>query len=331
MEDKSISRELEPSELRIIRTLLRITDKIPILEKFRRSVEGKDKVPINREDSSNIRLSKFRKTPGKMSRLETFHMFPKLPRELRGMIWRYAAWAQDRFVETYRLRRIKSAPCPVLFLTCKEAKFWTTDLYKRVKNGDLIYGRIMPAFRIARGPVISFENDIMMIGDWHLWNSSSTPFPKEVAILQAEGKSLRPIHKRIKARSKRGFHRVAVQRPHHVHPELIFYKNARKHLTTFQMYGGHNNWGWTWANDIEEVWAIDEVHNYIDASFKAHVARVSPTVPGDDCSCSLCERADAATAKWIPIPYHKPSACDIEEHERIFETIGAFDNWVASM
>ncbi|KAI1650394.1 uncharacterized protein F4817DRAFT_312762 [Daldinia loculata] len=376
--------ELDLSDLQLIKDLRWKIDRIPILEKFRRTLVGDGNISTNREeylrmklhqeypklyatvlknisaegrklaspekikeiaeiflqiaggfhkkwfftlktDSFNVRLTKFRKTPTTVPHLETFHMFQKLPRELRAMIWGFAVWAQNRFVGTYRLRKIKSAPCPVLFLTCKESKFWATKLYKRVKNGDLLYGRIMPASREARGPVISFENDIVMTGDWRLWNSYYGYYSKEVVKLQSAGQALRPIHKRIEALCRRAFHRVVLQRPHYVHPELIFYKNARKHVTTFPKYGGRNDWGWAWTDNIEEVWTIDGVHNYIDNSVKKHLARVFPPVPGDDCFCSLCERADIALGRELP--YQKPDPQDIKEHERIFDMVDARSNW----
>ncbi|KAI1658305.1 hypothetical protein F4813DRAFT_395695 [Daldinia decipiens] len=381
-EDDGISRELDLTEVGIIRKLRWHIDRIPILEKFRRSVDMAA-MPTNREeylrtklhqaypklhatvlknisaegqklvspekikeiaeiflqiaggfhkkwfwtydDRFNIRLTKFRNTPPTVSYPETFHLFPKLPSELRHMIWGFAVWTQDRFVDTYRLRRIKSAPCPALFLTCKEAKLHATKMYKRVRNGDLLYGKIMPASRKVRGPLISFENDIVMIGDWELWNSLGKPYPKEIVKLQAMGLPLRPIHKRIEKLSTWGFHRVLLERPHYVHPELLFYKNSRRHLTNFTKYGVRCDWGWTWTDNMEEVWTVDGVHNYIDDSVRKYIARVFPPVPGDDCICSLCERADLANGE--PLLYQKPDPSDFEEHERIFETIDAGYYW----
>ncbi|KAI0111675.1 hypothetical protein F4814DRAFT_450349 [Daldinia grandis] len=280
-------------------------------------------------ESLNVRLTKFRNKPTAPSYPGEFHKFQQLPPELRTMIWNFAVWAQDRFVDTYRLRRIKSAPCPVLFLTCKEAKFWAIRQYKRVKNGDLLYGKIVPASRKATGPVISFEHDIVMMGDWRLWNaprnSPRRAYPREVAELQSRGLPLRHIHKRIEVLSARGFHRVALSRPHQVHPELIFYKDSRRRFTNFPKYGGANDWGWGWTHCLEEVWTIDRVQNYIDQTITKHVARVFPPVPGDDCSCTLCERADMMIGEELS--YKKPEPQDLKEHERIFKVVDPQYYW----
>ncbi|KAI0852851.1 hypothetical protein F5Y00DRAFT_272484 [Daldinia vernicosa] len=298
-----------------------------ILEHYLQIVGGfhKDYFMSLRTPIFSARLVKFRNAPPTTSYPKTFHMFMKLPPELRGMIWEFAVWTQNRFVDTYRLRKIMSAPCPALFLTCKESRSWTTKLYKRVRNGDLLYGKIMPAARAARGPVISFECDIMKMGDWRHWNSPKHNYPKEVAELRSKELPLRPIHQRIEALSRWGFHRVVLERPHEVHPELIFYKNSRKHLTNYPQFGGYTGWSWDWTHSIEEVWTIDGIYNYLDHKIRRQVARVFPPVPGDDCICSLCERAD--TAVIVKLPYKKPHPLDFAEHERIFETIIPSSYW----
>ncbi|OTB15949.1 hypothetical protein K445DRAFT_300754 [Daldinia sp. EC12] len=281
------------------------------------------------DSSHHTLVNTFRKDPVK-SHLKTFHKFPQLPPEIRVMIWNLAVRAQDRRVTTYRLRRVLRAPCPTLFLVCKESKFWAMKKYKKVRNGDLLYGKILPAYFEARGPIISFDDDIVGIGDWFAWNPNrgSRCYTSEILGRQAGGLGLRKIHQRIKALSKVGFRRVIVGDKYtSLYPEMLFYKNSRKVHTTYRNFGGiRDDWSWNWTDKLEEVWKLERIYNMVDHTSKESFVRLYPPAPGDECSCSLCERADLNMG-IKDIPYKKPDPYDIEEHERIFDMVKPYSHW----
>ncbi|KAI1467569.1 uncharacterized protein F4812DRAFT_471554 [Daldinia caldariorum] len=273
-------------------------------------------------------LRKFGKAPSP-PHLETFHQFTQLSAEVRAMIWEYAVTGQNRVVSTYRLRKVTRAPCPVLFLVCKEALFWAIKKYKRVRNGDLLYGSIMPGYFKATGPVISFEDDIVNIGDWDAWNNNkgSKCYVTDIYNRRAAGQGLQQIHQRIEKLSKIGFRRVVVDKNTHVHPEMLFYKNSRKILTTFKNLNNlRSDWCWKWTDKIEEIWQSDEILNRVDSTCRTHFVRIFPPLPGNECQCSLCLRADLNIGVKV-LPYNKPEPGDIEEHERIFNRVEPHRFW----
>ncbi|KAI0968384.1 hypothetical protein F4678DRAFT_482001 [Xylaria arbuscula] len=99
-----------------------------------------------------------------LHREPTFHSFSKLPAELRVMIWKCAAYTQDRVVAMrphanlageYRGFQTMVAPMPPIFLVNQEAYAETRKLYVH----------LAPEFHpdsepTPTGPLISFENDI---------------------------------------------------------------------------------------------------------------------------------------------------------------------------
>ncbi|KAI1424236.1 hypothetical protein F5Y12DRAFT_753739 [Xylaria sp. FL1777] len=105
-------------------------------------------------------------------REQNFHLFPKLPPELRAMIWKRAVYGQDRLVKLRiqmpHPRRLPvltaySAPLPPLFLVNKEAYFEARSSYVRLS----------PYIEIdsppeSFGPLLSFENDIFYYTDLHV-------------------------------------------------------------------------------------------------------------------------------------------------------------------
>ncbi|KAI8962234.1 hypothetical protein F5Y11DRAFT_347670 [Daldinia sp. FL1419] len=272
-------------------------------------------------------LHRYPRNPIATSKPNNFPQFSSLPPELRAMIWEFAVPAQDRFVDTYRLRKVKSAPCPVLFLVCKESKSWTSKFYKRVRNGNFLRGKILPIEQEAAGPVISFEHDIVMIGDWKIWNPRERMgFVSDIIKRRQDGVALRPIHLQIEKFSKVGLRRVAVNRPHTVHPEFIYYKNARNRVVNFSNLGVKlEDWSWRWTDKVEEVWNVDHIHNQVDGNVKEQVTRIFPPLPGEPCACTLCERADFSTTN--PPPYKKPGPFDFEEHERLFDIVDHSKYW----
>ncbi|KAI1302876.1 hypothetical protein F5Y03DRAFT_396097 [Xylaria venustula] len=97
----------------------------------------------------------------------TFHSFPKLPAELRVMIWKCAAYIQDRIVTLWvderdegdptASLRIMRAPMPRIFLVNQEAYAETRKLYVHMAPNFMPYLE-----RRSTGPLISFENDIFV-------------------------------------------------------------------------------------------------------------------------------------------------------------------------
>ncbi|KAI1800078.1 hypothetical protein F4811DRAFT_567463 [Daldinia bambusicola] len=273
-------------------------------------------------------LRKFGKAPSP-PHLETFHKFPQLPPEVRATIWECAVPGQNRVVNTYRLRKVTRAPCPVLFLVCKEALFWATKKYRRVRNGDLLYGSIMPAYSQANGPIISFKNDIVNIGDWKAWNNNrgAKCYVTEMYNRKAGGQGLQQIHLRIQKLSKIGFRRVVVDMDTAVHPEMLFYKNSRKIYTTFKHLNNlRSDWSWKWTDKIQEVWKWDTIRNLVDNTFRGNFVRIFPPVPGNECQCTLCHRADLNIG-IRELPYKKPEPGDIDEHERLFDVVEPHQFW----
>ncbi|KAG4219259.1 hypothetical protein PC116_g32261 [Phytophthora cactorum] len=202
--------------------------------------------------------------------------------------------------------------------------------YKKVRNGDLLYGKILPAYFEARGPIISFDDDIVGIGDWFAWNPSrgARCYTSEIYDRQAGGLGLRKIHQRIQALSQVGFRRVIVGNEYNgLYPEMLFYKNSRKVHTTYRNLGGiRDDWSWNWTHKLEEVWKSERVYNMVNNTSKESIVRLYPPAPGDECDCSLCERADLNMG-IKDIPYKKPGPYDIEEHERIFDMVKPYDHW----
>ncbi|KAI0534719.1 hypothetical protein GGR58DRAFT_520110 [Xylaria digitata] len=110
---------------------------------------------------SNTAVEKLKKM---LKKEKTFHLFPKLPPELRSMIWKRAVYTQDRLVsflvplvpiDHHFKIKIRDAPMPPLFLVNKEAYYESRSCYVRLDGA--ITADSPPA---ATGPLISFENDI---------------------------------------------------------------------------------------------------------------------------------------------------------------------------
>ncbi|KAI1498904.1 hypothetical protein F5X99DRAFT_411606 [Biscogniauxia marginata] len=94
----------------------------------------------------------------------TFHCFPRLPSELRIMIWKYGLYSQNRIVGLrVESRHISYAPCPILFLVCQESKSVTVRAYQRLRRADITCEYAYPVSSRIGGPLVSFETDIFHI------------------------------------------------------------------------------------------------------------------------------------------------------------------------
>lgn len=252
-----------------------------------------------------------------------FHQFSDLAPELRIMIWKHAVSAQDRIVDTNKLRRITRAPCPVLFLVCKEALRETKEFYQRISQGDILYGRVIPLITNQYAPVVSFEHDIWNIGDWDQWDSRPrlNPVTLDARRRRRDGQPLRSVQRRIEAVRDLRIRRIAVtildtwvpDSPLIRH-ERLFYKNARWRWTCWDNNrNDRDDWGFAWTDFLREVWC-DSVRGS-----SARYNRVFPPLPGHKCPCGVCVNFDNLGEQEAG--YEKPAPLDREAHERIFDLI----------
>lgn len=257
----------------------------------------------------------------------TFHQFQNLPTGIRMMIWRLAIRDRNRVVFTKGLRKITYAPCPRIFLVCKDSYACAKLIYKKVRGGDLIQGKVVPVEDRAAGPIVSFEYDIFMADGWDRWRTTQNTGAEQTVRYRRYylDLPLRPIETRIEAFriSRVAFRRAEAESRKF---EMVFYKNARKCYTLVdEMTDERDEWAWAWTEGIEEVWVLDYTPSLCNGRVRRHLNRMFPPLPKSDCVCSLCQ-----TVLYMGqenVWYTKPDPLDIEEHERLFNQIAMDRNW----
>lgn len=266
----------------------------------------------------------------------TFFKFSSLPAELRTMIWLLAVPRQDRIVNSPTFRAIKDAPCPVLFLVCKEAKACSETQYQRLQPSNrgynLLMGTLVPSIE-ASGLPISLDHDIFLIQarKWNCWYTGKSN-PREDAITSRKhGKKLTRACERIEKFSASGVRRVCVtcvdctvtlgyrgaqgdslQELCHGCSclcEQIFYPGTRNTL-------GYNNrqeeldWAWKWTYRVEEVFHL---HHFWDLA-----KRVFP--PLGACRCSLCQPWSRMDREYLQLLKGDiPKDLDYGTHNKLFQ------------
>lgn len=252
------------------------------------------------------------------------------------MIWLLAVPRQDRLVNSPTFRAIKHAPCPVLFLVCKEAKACAETQYQRLqrynKGYNLLMGTLAPGVE-ASGLPISLDHDIFLIQDrkWNCWYTGKFN-PREDAIAsRTHRKKLTQACERIERFSASGVRRVYVtcldctaNRGYHramqgdslqeLCPgcsnlcERIFYPGTSATL-------GHNNqeeldWTWKWTYRVEEVFHL---HYFWDSA-----KRVFP--PPGACRCSLCQLWSRMDREYLQLLKDDiPKDPDYDTHNTLFQ------------
>ncbi|CAG8978569.1 hypothetical protein HYALB_00010532 [Hymenoscyphus albidus] len=134
------------------------------------------------------------KVPVSLSK-STFSKFTSLPAEIRFMIWLLAVPGQNRLVHSPTFRTIKHAPCPVLFLVCKEAKACAETQYQRLqqdnKGYNLMMGTLTPSNITEGGGLpISLGHDIFVIQSrkWNSWHTGKSNLRKGWTASRRHGK-----------------------------------------------------------------------------------------------------------------------------------------------
>ncbi|CAG8962187.1 hypothetical protein HYFRA_00005238 [Hymenoscyphus fraxineus] len=134
------------------------------------------------------------KVPVSLSK-STFNKFTNLPAEIRFMIWLLAVPGQNRLVHSPTFRTIKHAPCPVLFLVCKEAKACAETQYQRLqqynKGYNLLMGTLIPSdVTNVGGLPISLGHDIFVIQSkkWSSWYTGKSNLRKDWTARRRHGK-----------------------------------------------------------------------------------------------------------------------------------------------
>ncbi|KAH8655733.1 hypothetical protein BX600DRAFT_470234 [Xylariales sp. PMI_506] len=261
--------------------------------------------------------------------------FSQLPPELRSYIWELAVPVQNRFIDCPSFRKIKSAPCPVLFLVCKAAKSSVEKFYQRLRlcrrNCNLLMGKFVPLNNEKyRGVPISLDHDIFLIQNrqWWLWQTSGSKPAEEAMASRHHGKKFTVVCKRIEKFSTLGIRRVCVtcldckqDRGYRKAEndwiralcagcsdfcEMIFYRNARNGRDQEEL-----DWSWQWTHRIEEV--LYQRHDWDEAR------QVFP--PKEHCPCSLCRpwsRMDRISSGLVHCA--KPQPFDFKAHEALFKT-----------
>ncbi|KAI1386810.1 uncharacterized protein F4822DRAFT_431678 [Hypoxylon trugodes] len=254
---------------------------------------------------------------------DTFPKFGRLPTELRLMILKFAVRAEDRIVTTNHLRRVKKAPCPVLFLVCRETYNWSQEFYQRIPRGDL-WRPAVPTNTPVRGPIVSFETDIIDIGDWYRWwKFGGGRKDSQVRKCRREGSPLPRTFASIESFSQRNKIRRVVRGPTSNYlrlSEMLFYKNARKSAIKYvdvDSLTKYDDWCFQWASELEEVWSLDSTYNEVtEIERPLRLCRVFPPVGNEPCPCILCAKYDHFGQENVP--YMKPAPKDVKGHELLF-------------
>lgn len=266
----------------------------------------------------------------------TFIKFSSLPAELRTMIWLLAVPRQNRLVNSPRFRAIKHAPCPVLFLVCKEAKACAETQYQRLqrynKGYNLLMGTLVPRAE-ASGLPISLDHGIFLIQDrkWNGWYTGKSNPREDAKASRMHGKKPTQACERIERFSASGVRRVCVtcldctaNRGYHRAIqgdslqelcygcsnlcERIFYPGTRATL-------GQNNqeeldWTWKWTYRVEEVFHL---HYFWDSA-----KRVFP--PLGECRCSLCQPWSRMDREYLQLLKDDiPKDTDYDTHNMLFQ------------
>jgi hypothetical protein len=237
------------------------------------------------------------------TKLDRFHKFSHLPAELRTIIWQLAVPVQNRLVDCPSLRRIKRAPCPVLFLVCREAKLCAETQYQRLQLYKKVYDLVMGDFVSIdgnKGLPVSLDHDIFVIQDrkWRYWITNKSDPAQDAEASRKQRKKLSEACKKIENFSAKGVRRVCVTcvvcrsgiLPKKDEDgwlrdlcltcsnfcENIFYPSSRGIA-----YLGKDiqNWRWQWTHRVQEV-------SYIRHKWDVAKQIFPPTGP---CECSLCQ------------------------------------------
>lgn len=269
----------------------------------------------------------------------TFVKFSSLPTELRIIIWLLAVSRQDRLVNIPTFRAIKHAPCPVLFLVCKEAKACAETQYQRLqpynKSYNLLMGTLVPSIE-ASGLPISLDHDIFLIQSrkWSCWYTGKSNPRKDATASRTQGKKLTQACKMIEKFSASGLRRVCVTCAdctadlgyHRARQgrslqelchdcshlcESIFYPGTRALL-------GHNNdeeeldWVWKWTYRIDEVFHLHYSWDLVE--------RVFP--PTGACRCSLCQPWSRMDRQYLQLLKDDITEdLDVDTHNTLFQRI----------
>ncbi|KAI1100715.1 hypothetical protein F4804DRAFT_335989 [Jackrogersella minutella] len=258
------------------------------------------------------------------SQLTTFERFPDLPPELRCVVWDHFMHTEDRIVVADHLRKITRAPCPVILLVCQESKSWAEKLhkYKKVMNGNLLRGRVLPMTIPLKAPLVSFETDIFYIGKWQTWITRWTSnINLDVQRRLQHGIPLTALQRGIQAFSGRGVRRVAIPGDHSQWADLLYFANARAWVNEFGVFNQQrqpNDWAWAWCRKLEEVYTIGATFSAVEMPPRRHMSRVFPTPSTESCACSLCHGENNTR---IRSGHQKPAVNDRDEHERLFALI----------
>jgi hypothetical protein len=266
----------------------------------------------------------------------TFFKFSSLPAELRAMIWLLAVPGQDRLIHSPTFRAIKHAPCPVLFLVCKEAKACAETQYQRLqrynKGYNLLMGTLISSTGVSGLP-ISLDHDIFLIQDrkWNCWFTGKSNPREDWKASRTHGKKPTQACERIERFSASGVRRVCVtcldctaDRGYHEAMqgdslqelyygcsnlcERIFYPGTRATL-------GHDSqeeldWTWKWTYRVEEVFHLH--HGWNSAK------RVFP--PLEACRCSLCQPWSRMDREYLRLlKDDTPKGSDYDTHNTLFQ------------
>lgn len=259
-----------------------------------------------------------------------FTKLSSLPPELRSIIWQLAVPAQNRVIDCPSFRRIKSAPCPVLFLVCRESKFYAEKSYQRLRfcgrSCNLLMGDLVSLDSDGhQGLPISLDHDIFLIQKrkWWLWRTTvSNPMADAAASRAGRGK-MTTACKRIEKFSALGVCRVCVTcrscreydslvRSHCPEcsdfREMIFYYNSR--IARGRYNQDEIDWSWKWAHRVLEVFYQHRDWN--------EPRRMFP--PDGPCECSLCQpwsRTDRELFALLKCA--KPPSRDLNAHAALFK------------
>jgi hypothetical protein len=260
--------------------------------------------------------------------------FSSLPAELRTIIWVLAVPVQNRLVDSPTFRAIKHAPCPVLFLVCKEAKACAETQYQRLqrykKGYNLLMGNLIPAIG-AQGLPISLDHDIFLIQDrkWNCWYTGNSNPRVDAMASRTHGKKLTEACERIEKFSASGVRRVCVTcigcRAHRGYSEVkqgdwlqelchgcsglcenIFYPGTRARLGRAQE---EQEWVWKWTHRVQEVFHL----HYSRDSAK----QVFPSLGA--CECSLCRPWSRMDREYLQLLKDDvPKDPDYNTHDMLF-------------
>ena len=267
----------------------------------------------------------------------TFRTFSSLPAELRTMIWLLAVPRQDRLVDSPTFRAIKHAPCPVLFLVCKEAKACAETQYQRLqhynKGYNLLMGTLVSSIE-ASGLPISLDHDIFLIQErkWNCWYTGKSNPRKDAIASRRYGKKLTQACERIEKFSASGVRRVCVTcadctADHGYHRvrqgdslqelchgcsflcERIFYPGSRATLGDYENEE-ELDWPWKWTYRVE----VFHLHYFWDSA-----KRVFP--PLRACRCSLCQPWSRIDREYLQLLKDDdiPKDTDYDMHNTLFQ------------